>query len=123
MFQLRCTVTNGGTTYFRTAYPLSSLAPFLLGLSLFALATALGILPVQKLIQIREAKHELRHGSTGFIVTVSGWAVIAFWIMAVWFAATVLGDWATHGDLSDALDRAALRARILLEIAMALSDD
>ena len=102
---------------------MSSLAPFLLGISLFALSTTLGVLPVRKLIQIREAKHELRRGSAGFLLSVSGWAFIAFWIMGVWFAATVLGDWATHGDLSDALNRAALRARILLEIAMALSDD
>lgn len=102
---------------------MTTLTPFLFGFGLFVLATALGVLPVRKLIQIREAKHELRRGSSGFILSVSGWAFVAFWIMGVWFAATVLGDWATHGDLSAAMDRAALRARILLEIAMALSDD
>ena len=102
---------------------LTSIAPFLFGLGLLAVATVVGVVPVRKLIQIREAKHELRHGSSGFILSVSGWAFIAFWIMGVWFAATVLGDWATHGDLAAAMDRAALRARILLEIAMALSDD
>ena len=97
--------------------------PFTIGLALLGVSTLLGILPVRKLIEIREARHELRRGSSGFLVTVSGWAFIAFWIMAVWFGATVLGDWATHGDLAAALDRAALRLRILLELAMALSDE
>ena len=99
------------------------LLPYLLGIGLFGLSTAFGIAPVRKLIQIREAKHELRRGSTGFILTVSGWAFVAFWIMAVWFAATVLGDWGTHGDFDAALDRASLRLRILAEIAIAIADD
>lgn len=102
---------------------MTSFAPFLFGLGLFFVATLVGMAPVRKLIEIREARHELRRGSAGFLVTVSGWAFIAFWIMAVWFAATILGDWATHGDLSAALERAAWRARILLEIAASLADD
>jgi hypothetical protein len=34
-----------------------------------------------------------------------------------------LRDWATHGDLAAALERAVLRLRVLLEIAMSLVDD
>ncbi len=100
-----------------------SLTPFLFGILLFGLGTAIGILPVKKLIQINEARHELKRGSVGFLITVSGWAFIAFWIMAIWFFATILGDWSVHRDLQGALDRAALRLAILLEIAAALADD
>ena len=99
------------------------MTPILFGILLFLVGTAFGILPVKKLIQIYEAKHELKRGSTGFLITVSGWAFIAFWIMAVWFIATILGDWSVYGDLPAALDRAMLRLRILLEIAAALADD
>ena len=94
-------------------------------LSAFALlgaATALGIWPVRKLIQVSEAKHELKHGSAGFIRTVSGWSVIALWLMATWFTATIIGDWGATGDLSGAMDRGWLRFRILLEIAVALME-
>lgn len=105
-------------------HPLTTLlAPYLFALVLLAMATLLGILPVRKLIQVREAKHELKHGSAGFLRTMSGWVVIALWIMATWFFATILGDWATYGNLEDALDRAVLRLYILLEIAAALGDN
>lgn len=98
------------------------LEPILAGVVLLALATTIGILPVKKLIEVYEAKHELKQGSAGFLRSVSGWAVIAFWLMATWFCATILGDWATTGDLNGAIDRSWLRLRILLEIAASLAD-
>ncbi|WP_050927768.1 hypothetical protein [Aestuariivita boseongensis] len=96
--------------------------PYLAALGLLALATAIGIAPVVKLIRIHEARHELKHGSAGFIRSLAGWAVIAFWLMATWFVATILGDWAATHDLAGAVDRSMLRLRILLEIAASLAD-
>ena len=96
--------------------------PLLAGIVLMVLSTAMGLYPVIKIIRIREAKHELRHGSAGALRAVSGWVVIAFWLMATWFCATILGDWHTTGDLAGAIDRAQLRLRVLLEIAAALGE-
>lgn len=100
-----------------------SLGPLLATLALLALSTAIGIRPVVKLIRVYEARHELRPGSAGRIRSISGWAVIAFWLMATWFFATIIGDWHVTGDLSGAIDRSWLRLRILLEIAAALGDN
>ncbi|MFK7937829.1 MAG: hypothetical protein AB8B82_00500 [Roseovarius sp.] len=96
--------------------------PLIATLALFALSTALGMAQVAKLIKIHEAKHELKHGSAGFIRSIAGWSLIAFWVMGVWFLATIIGDWGTTGDLAGAVDRAWLRLRILLEIAAALAE-
>lgn len=96
--------------------------PLIAGLALFAVATFIGVAPVRKLIQVYEAKHELKHGSAGFLRSLSGWVVIAFWLMTTWFLATVIGDWGASGDLEGAIERSLLRLRILLEIAIALMD-
>ncbi len=96
--------------------------PYIAAAGLLVLATLLGIGPVIKIIQVYEAKHELKQGSTGFIRSISGWAIVAFWLMAIWFLATILGDWATSQDLSGAIDRSMIRLRLLLEIAAALAD-
>lgn len=96
--------------------------PHLAGLALFAVSTLLGIYPMRKLIAVREAQHELRMGSASRIRQIGGWSIIAFWIMAVWFCATIIGDWGATGDLEGAVDRAWLRLRVLLEIAAALGD-
>lgn len=96
--------------------------PALATLLLLALSTAIGMAQVAKIIKVYEAKHELRHGSAGFIRSISGWSLVAFWVMAVWFAATIIGDWWVNEDLAGAVDRAWLRLRILLEIAAALGD-
>lgn len=96
--------------------------PFLAALALLAVASVLGIAPVVKLIQVYEAKHELKHGSAGFIRSLSGWAFIALWLMGTWFVATILGDWAATQDLSGAIDRSMIRLRVLLEIAAALME-
>jgi len=34
----------------------------------------------KKLIQVREAKHELKHGTLGFAQTMSGWIIIVLWL-------------------------------------------
>ncbi len=96
--------------------------PALATLALLALSTALGMAQVAKIIKVYEAKHELKHGSAGFIRGIAGWSLVAFWIMAVWFVATVIGDWWATEDLAGAMDRAWLRLRILLEIAAAIAD-
>ncbi|WP_375281315.1 hypothetical protein [Pseudooctadecabacter sp.] len=101
----------------------AGLSPVIAALALIAGSAVLGILPVRKLIQVREAKHELKHGSAGFIRTTSGWIVIAIWLALTWFVATILGDWSVTGDLSGAIDRGWLRLQILLEILAALGDD
>jgi len=96
--------------------------PYIAAIVLFCVATALGIAPVVKIISVYEAKHELKHGSAGFIRSISGWAIIAFWILTTWFVATILGDWAATQDLTGAIDRGMLRLRILLEIFAALAE-
>lgn len=100
----------------------SLLPQTLSALTLLIAAAMIGIMPVRKLIQIREARHELKRGSTGYLRTLAGWSVIALWLMAAWFPATIIGDWAATGDLAGAIDRGWLRLRILLEIAVALME-
>jgi hypothetical protein len=96
--------------------------PILLSLVvLFAASTAIGILPVLRLIRINEAKHELKQGSASFIRTLAGWSVIAVWIGGTWFCATIIGDWAVTGDLAGAIDRGMLRLYVLLEILATLA--
>ena len=97
-------------------------APWLATLALFALATLIGVGMIRKIITVYEAKHELKQGSAGFLRSISGWSMIAFWVMGTWFFATVFGDWAASGDLEGAVDRAWLRLRVLLEIAAAIAD-
>jgi hypothetical protein len=86
--------------------------------------TALGIPPVLRLIRITRRKHELKQGSASFIRSLAGWSVIAVWIGATWFFATIIGDWAITGDLAGAIDRGMVRLYVLLEIlAMLASSD
>ncbi len=96
--------------------------PYIAAVVLFAVASLLGIAPVIKIIAVYEAKHELKHGSAGFIRSLSGWAIIAFWLLITWFLATILGDWATTQDLTGAIDRSMVRLRVVLEILAALAD-
>ena len=97
-------------------------APALATLALIACATLIGIPSVRKLITVYEAKHELRHGSTGWLRSIGGWSIIVLWLMAPWFFATIIGDRGATGDLDGAVERSLLRLRILLEIAMALME-
>ena len=99
------------------------IGPGLATLVLLGVSTLLGLLPVRKLIEVREAKHELKHGSAGFIRTTAGWFVIVLWLAFTWFAATVIGDWGATGNLERAIDRGLLRLQILLEILAAFGED
>lgn len=97
------------------------MTPLFAALLLLLLGTLIGIWPVRKLIMVAEAKHELKHGSAGFLRSLAGWSYIAFWLMAVWFGGTIVGDWYVTGDLEGAIDRAWLRLHVLLEIAAAIA--
>ncbi|MEP4248695.1 hypothetical protein [Tateyamaria sp.] len=100
---------------------LSLFAPFLAALALAGVSTLVGMSSVKKLITVYEAKHELKQGSAGWIRSIAGWSLIAFWLMTTWFLATIVGDWGATGDLEGAINRSWLRLRVLLEIASALA--
>lgn len=102
---------------------LSDVTPFVALAVTLLISSTVGIRPVRKLIEVREAKHELKHGSAGFIRTTSGWFVIVLWLAASWFVASVLGDWWATGDLEGAIDRGWLRLQVLFEILAALSEE
>jgi hypothetical protein len=102
---------------------LDQFLPYISGAVLFGISAVIGIVPIRKIIVMREAKHELKHGSAGFLRSTSGWMMIVLWLMATWFVATILGDWASFGDLGRAMDRGMLRLQILLEILAALGSD
>ncbi|MGR3501196.1 hypothetical protein [Pseudaestuariivita sp.] len=97
--------------------------PFIIAAALLAVSTVIGLAGVRKLIEVYEANHELKRGSAGFLRTMSGWGLVLLWLMAVWFCATILGDWHATGDLDGAIERSWLRLRILLEIAAAFGDN
>lgn len=99
------------------------ITPYLFGLVLLAVATVLGIFPIRKAIQIKEAKHELKQGSAGYLRSLSGWSIILFWAAATWFCATILGDWSASGDLQGALARAQIRLQVLLELLALFGDN
>ena len=99
------------------------LPQFISTLVLVGIGAAIGLPPVRKIIAVREAKHELREGSASFLRGIGGWSIIAFWIAALWFGGTIIGDWGATGDLEGAIDRSWLRLRILLEILAALADE
>ena len=97
------------------------IGPVISGLVVFILGTAIGIWPVKKLIQVNEAKHELKTGSAGAIRTIGGWSLIVFWVAGVWFCATVIGDWGATGDLEGAMERGWIRLYVLMEILAAIA--
>ena len=99
------------------------IGPLVAVASLVFIASALGVAPIKKLIQVKEAKHELKHGSPGFIRSMSGWIIIAIWLAATWFLASIIGDWWAFGDLGAAVERSLARLELLLQILAALSDD
>ncbi len=96
--------------------------PALTGLALLAISTGIGIPMVRKLIQVQEARHELQRGSAGFLRSISGWSMIAIWLLVVWFLSTIIGDWGATGDLDGAIARSWLRLQIIIEIAAAVMD-
>jgi len=98
------------------------LAPFLATIGLIALSAGVGILPMRKIVQMREARHELKHGSASFLRAMSGWLFIALWLTATWFCATIIGDWGVTGDLDGAIARSGRRLEILLHLLAAFAD-
>ena len=100
-----------------------TLGPIAATLLLVCLATSVGIIPIRKLIQVQEAKHELKQGSPGFFRTMAGWTIIAFWLAGTWFFATITGDWWATGDLEGAIARSGRRLELILHILAALADD
>ena len=101
----------------------TQLGPLFAIFLLICVAASIGTQPIKKLIQVQEAKHELKHGSPGFIRTMSGWFIIALWLAATWFFASIIGDWWAFGDLGAAIERSFARLEILLHILAALADD
>ncbi|MBN7786679.1 hypothetical protein JYP51_17255 [Ponticoccus gilvus] len=87
-----------------------------------ALSALLSTGAVRKMIEVYEAKHELKQGSAGFFRMISGWSRIGFWLLITWFIATVLGDWHRTDDLAGAIDRAQLRLYLMMEILAALAE-
>lgn len=81
-----------------------------------------GMFNVVKIITIYEAKHELRHGSAGWIKAISGWSLIVIWVLVTWFLSTIIGDWYVSGDIEGAMARAELRLWVMLEIISAVID-
>ncbi len=96
--------------------------PILAALAILAIGTVVGILPVKKLIEIKEARHELRQGSASFIRGVAGWGIALIWLVAIWYAATIVGDWGVTGDLEGAIERSGKRLEIILHLLAALGD-
>ena len=95
--------------------------PIVSALLLATVGTATGAGLVKKLIAIKEAKHELKHGSAGYIRAISGWSLIVFWLLTIWFCSTVIGDWALSGDLDEAMQRSWRRLRFVVEILFAIA--
>ena len=98
-----------------------TLLPLLLCLPLIGASALIGLPMVKKLIDVKEARHELKRDSTSYIIGVAGWSVTAFWLMAKWYLATILGDWMVTDDLPSAIDRALTRLWVLLQIAAELA--
>ena len=101
----------------------SQFGPIFATFAIVGLGAVLGIYPIKKLIQVQEAKHELKQGSAGYLRTMSGWIVIVIWLLAIWFGASITGDWWATGDLEGAIERGWYRLEIILLILEALGDD
>ena len=96
------------------------IGPVLAGFALLAASTAIGIPMIRKMVMVREAKHELREGSAGFLRSIAGWAVVAIWVLGTWYVATIVGDWFMTGDLAGAVERSMRRLQVVFEIVIAL---
>ena len=87
---------------------------------LFSFSTYLGLIPVHRMIQRREAQHELRWGSASYVRRMGGLFIIFVWVITVIFLSMIIGDWGVTGDLDAALDRAGLRIGLLIKMAASL---
>ena len=97
-----------------------SLVPIVLLLLLFFVSAFIGKTIVRKTIQVREATHELKQGSAGFLRGLAGWGVIVLWAVTILCFATVLGDWQISGDFDGAIERGRERLPLLFIIVTAL---
>ncbi len=88
--------------------------------ALWVFATVGGIVPVRKLIQMREARHELKKGSAGYLRIMGRWALVLIWALIVWYLATVLGDWSVSGDFDGAVARSMNRLEAIFRLVVAL---
>lgn len=84
---------------------------------LFSFSTYLGLIPVHRMIQRREAQHELRWG---YVRRMGGLFIIFVWVITVIFLSMIIGDWGVTGDLDAALNRAGLRIGLLNKMAASL---
>lgn len=84
---------------------------------LFGFSTYLGLIPMHRMIQRREAQHELRSGSASYLRRTGGLLMVAAWLATLFFAATILGDWGFTGDLDAALGRAGERVALMVRLA------
>lgn len=100
-----------------------TLFPLLLTIALIALSGGLGIWPITKIIQMNEARHELKQGSAGYLRSLSGWFVVVLWLVVTWFVATILGDWWATADLEGAIARSARRLELIFHILATLGND
>ena len=85
--------------------------------ALFGLSTYFRLLPVHRMIQRREAHHELRSGSASYLRRMGDAILFVTWIIVVLCLSSILGDWAVTGDLDAAMDRAGRRAAVLFKLA------
>ena len=92
--------------------------PALAGLGIWAAGAFFGMIPMVRIIRMAEAWHELKRGSAGFLRAMGGVSLIVIWLVSLWFAGSVLGDWQVMGDLELALEASALRLRILIEVLL-----
>ena len=96
---------------------LAETSPLFAAAALFGLSTYFGLIPIYRLIQMHEARHELRQGSASQLRRAGGWVVVALWLATVMWCAVFLGDWWATGDYIAASDRAWLRIGLLAKLA------
>lgn len=96
--------------------------PTFWGFVFLLVSSSTGVLSVQKIIQVIEAKSEMREDSPGFLRAVGGWSMVAIWAVLTLFAGSFIGDWAYTGDLEGATARAASRLEILMHILIAIAE-
>jgi hypothetical protein len=88
------------------------MSPLLATVILFVVSTGFGIGLVRRIVTEHESRHELRHGSAGFLRAAAGWGWVCLWLGLSWYLASIIGDWSATGDLEGAINRDWLRRNI-----------
>ena len=99
---------------------LAQTSPIFAALALFGLSTYFGLLPIYRLIQMHEARHELRASSASYLRRAGGWIIVAVWLGSVLFCAVFIGDWWITGDHAAAMARAVHRIGLLFQLLASL---